>query len=301
MKNKTRGFVAVDILLILLMVLPLVAGLVLKVLFTPATEGIEVTGALIYFTIQMPLQDLPISEAQVNSAFVVLTILGIFLYLTHGVRRGVATKRQHLAELIVEKMDGMVKDSMGDFFKAFPPFITAILALSALSSLLALLGLFAPTGDVNIVAGWGILVFFLITYYKLKGGVWNYMKGFAEPIPVLLPLNILTEFSTPISMTFRHYGNVMSGAVIGVLLTTALTGLSNIILGWSPGFLGEFPLFRLGIPAVLSLYFDIFSGCMQAYIFAMLTMLNIAGAFPEELFFERKRKKEAKKAAQKQA
>ena len=301
MKNKTRGFIAVDILLILLIVLPLVAGLVLKVLFTPATEGIEVTGALIYFIIQMPLQDLPISEAQVNSAFVVLTILGIFLYLTHGVRRGVATKRQHLAELIVEKMDGMVKDSMGDFFKAFPPFITAILALSALSSLLALLGLFAPTGDVNIVAGWGILVFFLITYYKLKGGVWNYMKGFAEPIPVLLPLNILTEFSTPVSMTFRHYGNVMSGAVIGVLLTTALTGLSNIILGWIPGFIGEFPLFRLGIPAVLSLYFDIFSGCMQAYIFAMLTMLNIAGAFPEELFFERKRKKEAKKAAQKQA
>ena len=301
MKSKTRGFIAVDILLILLIVLPLVAGLVLKVLFTPATEGIVVAGALIYFTIPMPLQNLPITEAQVNSALVVLTILGIFLYLTHGVRRGVATKRQQLAEWIVEKMDSMVKDSMGDFFKAFPPFITAILALSALSSLLALLGLFAPTGDVNIVAGWGILVFILITYYKLKGGVWNYMKGFAEPIPVLLPLNILTEFSTPVSMTFRHYGNVMSGAVIGVLITTALTGLSNIIIGWIPGFLGEFPLFRLGIPAVLSLYFDIFSGCMQAYIFAMLTMLNIAGAFPEELFFERKRKKEAKKAAKKQA
>ena len=296
MNNKTRRFVAVDILLILLMVLPLVAGMVLKILFTPPSEGISVTGAMIYFTIPMPLQPLPISEAQVNSALVVLTILGICLYLTHGVRAGVKTRRQQVAEWIVETLDKMVKENMGDYFAAFPPFVGAILILSAISSLLALLGLFAPTSDVNIVAGWGILVFILITYYKLKGGLWNYLKGFTEPIPLLLPLNILTEFSTPISMTFRHYGNVMSGSVIGVLLTAALAGLSNLVLGWLPGFVGEFPLFRIGIPAVLSLYFDIFSGCMQAYIFATLTMLNISGAFPQDLFEERQRRKREKKA-----
>ena len=296
MNNKTRRFVAVDVLLILLMVLPLVAGMVLKILFTPASEGISVTGAMIYFTIPMPLQPLPISEAQVNSALVVLAILGLCLYLTHGVRSGVKTKRQQLAEWIVETLDKMVKENMGDYFAAFPPFVGAILILSAISSLLALLGLFAPTSDVNIVAGWGILVFILITYYKLKGGLLNYLKGFTEPIPLLLPLNILTEFSTPISMTFRHYGNVMSGSVIGVLLTAALAGLSNLVLGWLPGFIGEFPLFRIGIPAVLSLYFDIFSGCMQAYIFATLTMLNISGAFPQDLFEERQRRKREKKA-----
>ena len=137
MKNKTKSFIAVDVLLILLMVLPLVAGLVLKVLFTPASEGINVTGALIYFTIPMPLQDLPVTEAQVNSAFVVLTILGLCLYLTHGVRSGVATRRQQLAELAVEKLDDMVKNNMGEFFMAFSPFVCAILLLSALSSLLA--------------------------------------------------------------------------------------------------------------------------------------------------------------------
>jgi F-type H+-transporting ATPase subunit a len=301
MNSKTRRFVVVDVLLILLMVLPLVAGMVLKVLFSPPSEGISITGALIYFTIPMPLQDLPITEAQVNSFFVVLTILGLCLYLTHGVRAGVKTRRQALAEWAVETMDRMVHENMGEYFAAFSPFIAAILVLSALSSLLSLLGLFAPTSDVNIVAGWAILVFILITHYKLKGGFLNYAKSFTEPIAVLLPLNILGEVATPISMAFRHYGNVLSGSVIAVLIASALAGLSNLVLGWLPGVLGDFPLLRVGIPAVLSMYFDIFSGCMQAYIFAMLTMLNVSGAFPQDLYEERKRKKMEKKAQKAQA
>ena len=280
MNNKTRRFVAVDVLLILLMVLPLVAGMMLKILFAPPSEGISITGAQVYFTIPMPLQDLPISEAQVNSALVVLTILGICLYLTHGVRAGVKTRRQLLAEWVVEKLDDMVKESMGNYFSAFPPFIAAILALSALSSLLSLLGLFAPTSDVNIVAGWAILVFILITYYKLKGGFLNYAKSFTEPIVVMLPLNILGEVAPPVSMAFRHYGNVLSGSVIAVLIASALAGLSNLVLGWLPGVLGDFPLLRIGIPAVLSLYFDLFSGFVQAYVFTLLTMVYIGGALP---------------------
>ena len=300
MKDKTRRFVVVDVLLILLMVLPLVAGMVLKILFSPATEGISITGALVYFTIPMPLQNLPVTEAQVNSLLVVLTILGLCLYLTHGVRAGVKTRRQALAEWAVETVDNMVRENMGEYFAAFGPFIAAILTLSALSSLLSLLGLFAPTSDVNIVAGWAILVFILITHYKLKGGFLNYAKSFTEPIAPLLPLNILGEVATPISMAFRHYGNVLSGSVIAVLISAALTGLSNLVLGWLPGVLGDFPLLRIGLPAVLSMYFDIFSGCMQAYIFAMLTMLNISGAFPQDLYEERKRKK-MEKRAQKEA
>ena len=111
----------------------------------------------------------------------------------------------------------------------------------------------------------------------------------------MLPLNILGEVATPISMTFRHYGNVLSGSVIAVLISAALTGASNLLLGWLPGALGDIPLLRVGIPAVLSLYFDIFSGCMQAFIFAMLTMLNISNGFPEE-DYERRMAKRREKA-----
>jgi F-type H+-transporting ATPase subunit a len=98
-------------------------------------------------------------------------------------------------------------------------------------------------------------------------------------------------------MAFRHYGNILSGSVIAVLLAAGLGGLSKMLLGWLPGILGEIPFLRIGLPAVLSLYFDIFSGCLLAFIFAMLTMLNISGGFPQDLYEERKRKKAAKKQA----
>ena len=274
-----------DFLLLLLIILPLVGAMAIKVCTTPdapLSEGVQISGAQIYFTIPMPIQDLPITEAQINSWAVMLSILGICLYLTHGIKVVPDSKRQLAAEWIVEKVTGLVSDNMGQKFLGFAPFVAGILALSALSSLSSLLGLFPPTSDMNVVVGWAILVFILITHYKLQGGLWNYIKGFFSPIPFFAPLNIIGEFATPISMAFRHYGNVMSGMVISVLIAFALRNLSAMVLGWLPGFLGQIPFLQVGLPAVLSLYFDIFSGCMQAFIFAMLTMMNIATAVPEE-------------------
>ena len=290
MNKKTKSRV-VDVLLIALMVLPFVAAMTLKALMQPASEGISITGALIYLEIHMPLMSLYITEAQVNSAAVILSVLGICLYLTHGVSAVPHSKRQLAAEWVVTKVDQLVAENMGPRFAGFAPFVAAILAISALSSLSSLLGLFPPTSDMNIVAGWAILVFILITHYKLKGGVLPYVKGFFEPVPVFAPFNIIGELATPVSMSFRHYGNVLSGVVISTLVASALSGVSKMIFGWLPGALGEFPFLRVGIPAVLSVYFDIFSGCMQAFIFAMLTMLYIATGFPEEEYERRKAKR----------
>lgn len=295
MKAKSRRFVAVDILLIAMMILPLVAGMVLKVLTTPASDGIVITGARIFFTIPMPLQDLPITESQVNSALVLISIFGLCLYLTHGIQVKAETKRQHAVEWIVEKTEALVRENMGEYFLAFAPFIASILVLSALSSLLTLVGLYPPTSDVNIVGGWAILVFILITYYKMKCGPLHYLKSFGDPVAVLTPMNVISEVATPLSMAFRHYGNVLSGTVISALIAAGLQGLTAMVLGWLPGVLGEIPFLQIGIPAVLSVYFDVFSGCIQAYIFAMLTMLYISGGFPAEDYAARMAKKEQKK------
>ena len=300
MNVKSRRFKAVDMLLLAGAILPLLAAIVLKVLTTPASDGINITGAMIYYTIPMPLQPLLITEAQIVSAAVILTILFLCLYLTHGITVVPGSRRQLVAEWIVEKCDNMVDVNMGPYFKGFAPFIAAIMALSALSSLSSLLGLFPPTSDINIVGGWAILVFGLITYYKLKAGPWFYLKGFAEPVPFLLPMNIISEAATPVSMSFRHYGNILSGSIISALLAAAFAGLSNLLLGWIP-YVGEIPLLRIGIPAVLSLYFDIFSGGLQAFIFATLTMMYVSGGFPQSEFEARKAKREAKKAAKKAA
>lgn len=295
MKEKSFKFRIIDALLIICSVIPIAGAIVLRVLTNPEADGIVITGANIFFTVKMPLQDMPITESQVNAWCVIASLFFICLYLTHGISEKGGLRRQMIAEWIVEKTDDLVKDNMGDFFKSFSPFIAAILGLSALSSLITLVGLYPPTSDLNVVAGWALLVFILITYYKLKGGVLGYLKSFTQPFAAFTPFNIISEFATPVSMSFRHYGNILSGSVIAALVAAGLTGLSNMILGWLPGVLGEFPLFRIGLPAVLSLYFDIFSGALQAFIFAMLTMLNISSAFPMDDWLKRMDKKRAKK------
>lgn len=290
MKQKNRRFYMLDALYLAIIILPLVCGMALKIITTPPSEGIQLSGALIYFTINLPLGGLPITEAQVNSWLVMISIFGLCLYMTHGLSVNAQTKRQLLAEWVVEKTDSLINDNMGKYFKGFAPFIAAIMALSGFSSLMSLLGLYPPTSDLNVVAGWAILVFILITYYKFKCGPVQYMRSFTEPVPFLTPLNVISEVATPVSMAFRHYGNIMSGSVISVLIAAALSGLSNMILGNLPGILGKIPFLQIGLPAILSVYFDVFSGLLQAFIFAMLTMLYVAGAFPADLY-EQKRAK----------
>ena len=292
--EKSLKFKILDIFYIVMMILPLICGVVLKVLTNPASEGISISGARVFFTIPMPIQDFLITESQITSALVIITVLFVCLFLTHGMSEHITLKRQHFAEMIVEKVDKLVKDNMGEYFMGFAPFVVAILALSAFSSLTSLLGLYPPTSDINVVGGWAILVFAIITYYKMKCGPLAYLKGFTEPVALLAPINFVSEFATPVSMAFRHYGNVLSGTVISVLIGSALAGLSSLILGSLPGFLADIPLLQIGIPAVLSVYFDVFSGLLQAFIFAMLTMVYVSGAFDITAYNLRKSAKSKK-------
>lgn len=300
--SKTdRRFKAVDALLIIMMIVPILIGIAVKVLFTPPSEGVSINGALIYFTIPMPLQDFPVTEAQLNSVLVIMIIFFLCLYMTHGLKERPELKRQHFAEMIIESTEKLVRGNMGEHFMGFAPFIASIMAISAFSSLMSLFGLFPATSDINIVGGWAILVFGIITYYKLKCGPLNYLKGFAEPVAVFAPINFVSEFATPVSMAFRHYGNVLSGIVVSALLGTALQGLSAKVFSWAKNiswleWLSDAPLLQAGIPGVLSIYFDVFSGLLQAFIFATLTMLYVSGAFNLELFNERKKNKQKKKA-----
>ena len=284
-----------DVLLLLLILLPFVFAMVLTALTKPPSDGVEITGAQVYFTVNLPFQPLYITEAQVVSLCVLISLFGLCLFLTRDLSPTPTTKRQLIAELLVEKVQSFVDGNMGPRFSGFAPFVAAVMGLSAFSSLSSLLGLYPPTSDLNIVAGWAILVFILITYYKLKAGPGPYLKSFAEPIPIFAPFNVISEIATPVSMAFRHYGNVLSGVVISTLVAAGLGGLSSLLLGWLPGFLGKIPFFRIGIPAVLSLYFDLFSGCLQAFIFAMLTMLYVSGGFPEEAYEKREAKRKKKR------
>ena len=121
------------------------------------------------------------------------------------------------------------------------------------------------------------MTFVLITYEKIRSnGVWGYFKGYAQPVAVITPINIISEVATPVSMAFRLFGNIAGGMVITGIIYMALAALSSALhVSFA---IGPFSVnvFQVGIPAVLSVYFDLFAGCIQAYIFATLTMVNVA-------------------------
>ncbi len=303
-KPRRRGRLA-DILLILMMVLPLLTGIALKVLYTPQGKGgVDIHGARVFYAAegadvqQVITGEFILTEAQINSWLVMISIAGFCLFLTHGLEEHAHSVRQHLAEWLVEKAENLVKGNMGDFHLYITPFIMAMMGLSLFSSLMSLLGLFAPTSDLSVVFGWAVLVFFMILFAKISCGPRVFVKSMTADGPVVAALNFIGDFSTPVSMAFRHYGNVMSGAVIGVLMASFLQWLSRTILG---SFGAAFPVLQIGIPGVLSIYFDVFSGGLQAFIFAMLTMLNLGGAFPLEDWIKRHGRRKEKGAAKQAA
>ena len=159
----------------------------------------------------------------------------------------------------------------------------AIFALSVFCNLISVLGFWSPTADLNTELSWAVVVFILITYHKLKSnGLVGYLKGYLDPIFLMAPINVISELATPVSMACRHFGNILSGTVISALLYWALAGLSNVVFGWLPGVLGQIQLFQIGIPALTSLYFDWFGGCIQAFIFCTLTTIFIRQAAGED-------------------
>lgn len=246
---------------------------------------VSITGARIYFEIPI-LGGIPITETIINSWLVMLAIIGLCLFLTHDLKVRNVSKRQVVAEMLVTTAQNFVNTNMGEKFAHYGPFVAALFASSLLSNLLSLIGMFPPTSDLSTTLAWAVLVFVLITATKIRtSGVLGYMKGFTQPIFVLTPFNILSELATPTSMAFRHFGNIVSGGVISALVYAALASLSSLVLGLLPGVLGDIlshiPIFQVGIPAVLSVYFDLFSGFMQAFIFCMLTTLYIGNAAEE--------------------
>ena len=247
--------------------------------------NLEVTGAKVLFKIPI-FGGIPITETIVNTWIVMALIVGLCIFLTHGMQVHARTKRQVVAEYLVGMVRNMVKNNMGERFMQYVPFIGALFSLAMLSSLISMVGMFSPTGDLSTCVGWALLVFVVITYYKIKTQhIGGYLKGFTQPVFIMTPLNMISEVATPISMAFRLFGNIASGSVVTLLLYGGLAALSSGILGLIPGAVGEvlsmIPIFQLGIPAILSIYFDLFTSVLQAFIFCMLTMMYIKLACEE--------------------
>ena len=244
--------------------------------------NVNIQGAPIYFIIPI-FGGIPITASLVVTWGVMLVLTLVCIWLTHDLKVKNISKRQAAAEFIVKTAENFVRSNMGEKWAHYTPFIASIFALSLCSSLASLVGLWSPTADVSTTMAWAIVVFVIITATKIRtNGVGGYLKGFCDPIFVMAPFNVLGEVFTPISMAFRHFGNIVSGTVITALVYAALVAANHALFGWLPGAVGEIlsavPFLTVGVPAVISLYFDWFGSFMQAFIFCMLTMMFIASA-----------------------
>lgn len=164
---------------------------------------------------------------------------------------------QNVIELIIESMENFVVSTMGEKYSYFTNWFFGVFLFIIVSNLSGLLGFRAPTADFATTASLALSTFVLIHFmgiFKQKG---SYFKSYFEPIPLMLPMNIISELSTPISLSFRLFGNILGGSII-------------------MGMVYSLPyIFRLGIPGVLHIYFDVFAGCIQTVIFVMLSMTFI--------------------------
>ncbi len=243
---------------------------------------VDIHGAPIYFEIPV-FGGIPITATLVVTWGVMLVLTALCIWMTHDMKVRDISKKQAVAEMIYGAVTNLVKTNMGERFMGYVPLITALFGLSVASSLSSLLGLWAPTADVNTELAWALVAFFLITKHKIRAnGVKGYLKGYLDPIFVMAPFNVLGEVFTPISMAFRHFGNIVSGYVISALIYAALIAANHALFGLLPGVVGDLlaniPILGVGIPAVFSLYFDWFGSFIQAFIFCMLTMIFISTA-----------------------
>ena len=290
--------------------------------------SVSVDGAYKYFTIPI-FGGIDITQTTVSSLIVTILLCSAFIYLGKNLK-----KRPDGKQVLVEKgvliLHNMVVDTMGEHNAHWLPFIGAIFLSSICGSLIGLTGfLRSSTADLSCTLTWAIMVSVIIWYNNIKNnGFVGWLKGFTEPIVVMTPMNIISEIAQPVSMAFRHFGNVAGGGVITSIIYTAFALVSDLVIGaiascgwlmcvilmalaagvfllgmkkskllfkilaavfFALGLFGLLqhlkiltgvPILSLGIPAVLSVYFDLFSGFVQALVFSLLTMVYVAGSCP---------------------
>ena len=281
----------------------------------------QVNGAKIYFTIPA-LGGIPITQTAVSS-FVVMLLLctaGYFLGRNLKKRPG---KMQVLTETGVKMLYDMVSDTMGPHNIHWTPYIGALMLSSLFGTLIGMTGIFrSTTSDVSTTLTWAVMTSVLVWAGNIRTDGWGkFLKNYMNP------MNIVSDIAQPVSMAFRHFGNIMGGGVLMSLVYMALSGLSAKVLAlvgssmvvsvlvlaigaWllirairrkkllgkifgvvflvtgvlaileSLAILTGVPYLTVGIPGILSLYFDLFSAGVQALVFSLLTMVYVGMANP---------------------
>lgn len=210
------------------------------------------------FSVNIAGYDIAVSESVVISWVVIGIVLILCLILTAGLKVRNISRRQALAEFLVVKGEEFVGEMVGEEAREYVPYLMTVLVFIGLSNLIGIFGMKPPTKDLNVTAALALMSIVLVQVAAIrKKHVGGWLKGFTQPVALVTPINILELGIKPLSLCMRLFGNVVGAFVIMELLKCVV------------------PIF---LPAVFSLYFDIFDGLLQAYVFVFLTGMYIKEA-----------------------
>ena len=168
------------------------------------------------------------------------------------------SKKQLILESCISWLDDFFEGLMGPEGRAYIPYLITVIIYIGLANIIGIFGMKSPTKDLNVTVALAVMSIVLVQYASIHAkGVKGWMKSFAEPIPIITPINILELVIKPLSLCMRLFGNVLGAFVVMELIEYFVPAI---------------------VPVAFSLYFDFFDGFIQAYVFVFLTSLYIKEA-----------------------
>lgn len=205
-------------------------------------------------------QEFWLTTTTVSMTIITLIILALAFAANRAMKKAtdVPGMFQNVIELATEMLDKMTVGILNGNAYKFANYIGTIFVFILFNNLSGLLGLRAATADYGVTFLLGMVTFFIVQYQGIKNRRLRHFTSLFEPTPILFPINLIGELANPISISLRLFANLLSGVIIMGLWYGMMPLLANI-----------------GIPAALHVYCDVFSGCIQTYVFCMLTMVYI--------------------------
>lgn len=222
-----------------------------------ANELLEELNCNTAFTIPV-FGGIEVAESVVITWVIMAFMLILAICMTRNLKVQNPGKRQVILETAVCGLQNMVKGIIGEEGAGYVPYLVTVIVYIGISNIIGLFGMKPPTKDLNVTGALAIMSIILIEYSGIHAkGVKRWAKSFAEPVAVVAPLNVLEIFIRPLSLCMRLFGNVLGAFVVMELLKIIMPAI---------------------LPIPFSLYFDIFDGLIQAYVFVFLTSLFIKEA-----------------------
>jgi F-type H+-transporting ATPase subunit a len=195
---------------------------------------------------------IPIATSVVITWGIMLFLVVLSKLLVRNLKM-VPTGPQLYLEAAVGFLNHFFEDILGEEGKKYFPYLGTVALYIACANLVGVIGVIPPTKDLNVTAGLAIMSIIVIECSGLKAkGLKGWLKGFAEPMPLLAPINVLELIIRPLSLCMRLFGNVLGSFVVMELLKLVIPVI---------------------LPIPFSIYFDIFDGLIQTYVFVFLTAL----------------------------